>query len=99
MDASILAKMPNGRVGGSFAFNYDLQNLFFLQKRIAGFYSAQCCGVAAEFQAYNFSGFQYAPGYRPPVTKDVRFSISVTLAGLGTFSNFLGIFGLGQGYQ
>lgn len=98
MDASVMAKTPSGRIGGAFSFNYDIQNRFFLQQRYSGFYNAQCCGVAAEFQTYNFSGFQYV-GYRPPVDKDVRFSVSVTLAGLGTFSNFLGIFGLGQGYQ
>lgn len=99
MDGSVYAKTPGGRVGGAFSFNFDIQNRSFLQKRFTGFYNAQCCGVAAEFQTYNFSGFQYVGGYRPPVDQDVRFSVSVTLAGLGTFSNFLGVFGIGQGFR
>lgn len=99
MDGSVMARTSGGRVGGAFSFNFDLENRFFLQKRFAGFYNAQCCGVAAEFQTYNFSGFQYVGGYRPPVDQDVRFSVSVTLAGLGTFSNFLGVFGIGQGFR
>jgi hypothetical protein len=31
------------------------------------------------------------------VPQDRRFSVSFTLAGIGTFSNFLGAFGIGQG--
>ncbi|MEW5981227.1 MAG: putative LPS assembly protein LptD [Acidobacteriota bacterium] len=99
MDASVLARTAGGRVGGAFSFNFDIQNRSFLQKRFTGYYNAQCCGIAAEFQTYNFSGYQYVGGYRPPVDQDVRFSVSVTLAGLGTFANFLGVFGVGQGFR
>jgi hypothetical protein len=86
------------RFGGVVSFNYDLQNGFFMQKRFTGFYNAQCCGMTAEFQTFNFAGVYY-PGYRPPVLVDRRFNITITLAGLGTFSNFLGFFGIGQGYR
>ena len=42
-----------------------------------------------EFQSYNFAGSGLG------VPKDRRFNISFTLAGIGSFSNFLGAFGGG----
>jgi hypothetical protein len=65
-----------------------------LDQRIVGYYNAQCCGIVVEYQAYNFP--QYS-AYAVP--QDRRFNIGFTLAGLGTFSNFLGAFGgnTGQG--
>ena len=59
-----------------------------LQERISGFYNAQCCGIAFEYQTYNFAGL---PQYIVP--SDHRFFLSFTLAGLGNFSPFSG--GLG----
>ena len=53
------------------------------------FYNAQCCGLAFEYQRYNFAGL---PQYIVPA--DHRFFISFTLAGLGNFSPFSG--GLGS---
>jgi LPS-assembly protein len=73
------------RVGGSYAFDYDFQRSFFLQQRIQGYYNAQCCGVVMEFQTMNFQGVS---GILAPQIH--RFNISFTLAGIGTFSNFLG---------
>ena len=59
-----------------------------LDQRIVGYYNAQCCGVVVEYQQYNFPQYStYA------VPQDHRFNIGFTLAGLGTFSNFLGAFG------
>ncbi len=63
-----------------------------IQQRLGVSYNAQCCGVAFEYQAFNFpDNVAFA------VPQDRRFSISFTLAGIGTFSNFLGAFGIGQG--
>jgi hypothetical protein len=56
-----------------------------LMQRITGFYNAQCCGLAFEYQTYNMSGISTAG-----VPKDRRFFMSFTLAGLGNFSPFSG---------
>jgi len=86
--ATVSLRTPGNRVGGTYSFNYDLARGTFMQNRILGYYNAQCCGFAVEYQAFNFpQGFGY------PVTKDRRFNVSVTLAGLGTFSNIFGAFG------
>ena len=53
-----------------------------LQQRMTGFYNAQCCGLAVEYQTVN-----YAFSVLPP---DHRFFLSFTLAGLGNFSPFNG---------
>ncbi len=64
----------------------------FLQQRYAAFYNAQCCGIAVEYQTFNFAGSFAGLG----ITQDKRFNLSFTLAGIGTFSNLFGAFG-GQG--
>jgi hypothetical protein len=63
-----------------------------LQQRFGVFYNAQCCGITVEYQAINYPN---TAAFIVP--QDRRFNISFTLAGIGTFSNFLGVFGLGQG--
>ncbi len=68
------------------SFNYDIKNAYFLQRRFLGYYNAQCCGVTAEFQTFNFGGFNYGGVLRPTVQQDRRFSISISLAGIGSFS-------------
>lgn len=89
LNADTTVRTLGGRVGGTFSFNYDLTRDSMLQRRIIGFYNAQCCGVAVEYQTYNF------PYSNPniPVPRDRRFNLSFTLAGVGTFSNFFGAFG------
>ncbi len=54
--------------------------------------TAQCCGIAFEYQTFN-----YGASALVAVKQDRRFNISFTLAGLGSFSNVLGAFGIGQG--
>ena len=71
----------DNRVGGVYTFNYDLLRTSMLQQRLTGFYNAQCCGVTASYQTYNFSGFTSTT-----VAKDRRFSISISLAGIGSFA-------------
>jgi LPS-assembly protein len=78
----------DNRYGGSYSFNYDVLHSAMLQQRISGYYNAQCCGIAFEYQTYNFSVFTTlaAPA-------DHRFFLSFTLAGLGNFSPFNGAMG------
>jgi hypothetical protein len=75
-------------VGGTYSFDYDFQRDYFLQQRVLAYYNAQCCGVVLEFQTFNFQGVQGVS-----VPQDKRFNISFSLAGIGTFSNFLGALG------
>jgi LPS-assembly protein len=85
LNASASLRSATNRLGGSYSFNYDFRRDFFLQQRIQGYYNAQCCGVVLEWQTMNFQGI---PGVTVP--QDRRFNISFSLAGIGTFSNFLG---------
>ena len=75
----------NNRFGGIYSFNYDILHTKILQQRISGFYNAQCCGIAFEYQTVN-SAVRSAT-HRP---SDHRFFMSFTLAGLGNFSPFNG---------
>ena len=50
-----------------------------------GFYNAQCCGIALEYQTVNLPV--------SPTPSDRRFFMSFTLAGLGNFSPFNGALG------
>jgi LPS-assembly protein len=75
----------NNKYGGIYSFNYDIFHKTLLQQRISGFYNAQCCGLAFEYQQYNFQGISSLA-----VPSDHRFFFSFTLAGLGNFSPFNG---------
>jgi hypothetical protein len=55
------------------------------QQQITGYYNAQCCGLAFQYQVWNY-GF----GSFSPIPADHRFFLSFTLAGLGNFSPFNG---------
>lgn len=79
--------------GGAYSFHYDVERGRYLQQRALVYYNAQCCGISGELQSFNFEGL----GARARVPRDLRLSLSFTLAGLGTFANVLGAFGLGQG--
>jgi hypothetical protein len=89
-----LLRVKENRFGTAVGFNYDLQKRYFLQKRIVGYYNAQCCGVTVEYQVFDYTG--YPASYQIPVRQDKRFNIAITLAGVGTFTNFLGAFGIGN---
>jgi LPS-assembly protein len=83
-------RLADTRIGGLVQFNYDIGRSTLLNQRYVANYSAQCCGFAVEFQAFNYPG-----GFVVP--QDRRFNFSFTLAGIGSFSNFFGNFG-GQGF-
>ena len=89
INGSVDLRAERNRVGGTYAFNYDLRNDTYLQQRYIAYYNAQCCGIAVEYQMFNFQGAVPTIG----VPQDRRFNISFTLAGIGTFSNLFGAFG------
>jgi LPS-assembly protein len=82
LNAATSLHTTRNRVGGAYSFNWDIGRGALLQQRITGYYNAQCCGVTAEFQTYNFGNLSRFAG----ITQDKRFTIAVTLAGIGTFS-------------
>jgi LPS-assembly protein len=75
----------DNKVGGTFSFNYDILRGFMQQEQMSLFYNAQCCGIAIQYQTYN-----YGPYSSSPIPADHRFFLSFTLAGLGNFSPFNG---------
>jgi hypothetical protein len=78
----------DNRFGGIYSFNYDVLQGTMLNQRVSGFYNSQCCGIAFEYQTFNFGGVT-GPGFLP-IPTDHRFFVSFTLAGLGNFSPFNG---------
>ena len=80
-------RTPRNSLGGNYNFYYDITTSTMIQQRIMGYYNAQCCGVSVEYQTFNTARFN------PLIPEDRRFNISFTLAGIGTFSNFLGALG------
>jgi hypothetical protein len=84
------------RARGSYATTWDIGRRGILSQTVNFAYLAQCCGLQVEFQKYNFP--QSRGNF--PVLSDTRFNVSFVLAGVGTFSNFLGAFGgnMGTGY-
>jgi LPS-assembly protein len=75
----------DNKVGSIYSFNYDVLHSTLIQQRVSAFYNAQCCGLAVEYQTYN-----YGAGSTSPIPADHRFFLSFTLAGLGNFSPFNG---------
>ena len=76
----------DNRYGGIYYYTYDFMQGRMLQQRLSGFYNSQCCGVAFEYQTFNYGGVTAGL----PVPADHRFFLSFTLAGLGNFSPFNG---------
>ncbi len=95
INAAVSARAIRNKFGGGYTFNYDIFRGTLLQQRIQGYYNAQCCGFAVEYQAYNTPGYSVLSQAIP---RDRRLFISVTLAGIGSFSPPLGAFG-GMGMQ
>jgi lipopolysaccharide assembly outer membrane protein LptD (OstA) len=85
LQGSLTLRTTANRLGGTYSFHYDLFRNQYLQQRYFAYYNAQCCGVLVEYQTYNIVGLS--------IPQDRRFNVSFTLAGIGTFSNFLGAFG------
>jgi len=56
LNASTNVRRMGNRIGGFYSFNYDLKQDKFLQQRITGYYNAQCCGIALEYQTFDYTG-------------------------------------------
>jgi len=85
-------KLKQSRFGGVVGLNYDIGRQTLITQRYVGFYNAQCCGISFEYQSINYPNNGYFL-----IPQDRRFNMSFTLAGVGSFSNFFGAFGVGTG--
>ena len=79
----------NSRAKGAYSLTWDIGRAGIISQNVGFSYLAQCCGIQAEFQKFNYS--QSLADF--PLSSDRRFNVSFVLAGVGTFSNFLGAFG------
>jgi LPS-assembly protein len=86
-------RRPGGMFGGTYVLNYDVLHAAFVNQRLIATYNTQCCGIAVEYQRFNYGAASSTVG----VPNDRRFNISFTLAGIGTFSDIFGAFGAQQG--
>jgi LPS-assembly protein len=78
----------NNHLGGSYRFTFDAHDGSFVQQRIMAYYNSQCCGISFDWQT------MATPLWTPQgVPTNTQFGVSVTLAGIGSFSNPLGSFG------
>lgn len=73
-------RLTLGRVEVGYDMSYDVSNRVLQYTRANFVYSVQCCGFLAEYQRYRFSSLR----------NEGVFRFGVTLAGVGTFGNFLG---------
>jgi LPS-assembly protein len=87
LNGSTTIRSRRNTVGGTYAFTIDVENRKWLQQRIMGYYNSQCCGINIEWQSSS-TFIQGLPSNR-------LFSVSFTLAGIGSFANPLGSFGGG----
>lgn len=81
-------RFKDGRVTAFYGLNWDIDARYIYSQSLGGAYLAQCCGVQADFQVVNF-----LPSISSPIPSDRRLNFAFVLAGLGTFSNFFGLFG------
>ena len=93
INSSTSFRTEDNKFGGLYNFNYDIRRGRFLAQMVRLYYNAQCCGLRVDYQVFNFEGL----GTRALIEQDRRFTISFTLAGLGTFTNNFG--GAGGGYR
>jgi hypothetical protein len=85
INTSTTLRTKDNHIGGVYANNYDVLHSTMTNSRVSMYYNSQCCGIAFEYQTYN-----YGAGSPIPVPSDHRFFLSFTLAGLGNFSPFNG---------
>jgi lipopolysaccharide assembly outer membrane protein LptD (OstA) len=91
LNGSTGLRLRDGRVTTQYALSWDLARGYIVSQSIAASYMAQCCGVKADFQNYNYQPYNNSLGF----PADRRFNISLVLAGLGDISNFFGFGGTG----
>ena len=93
LNSSTVIRKPGNAFGGSYSFNIDVQTKNFVNQSIIAHYNTQCCGIALEYQRFNYGTRANDVG----VPRDRRFNLAFTLAGIGTFSDLFGAFGGQQG--
>jgi LPS-assembly protein len=93
LSSTTQVRKPGNAFAATYQFNYDVKAGDFLNQRLIAHYNTQCCGIAVEYQKFNYGDNAAKVG----VAKDHRFNLSFTLAGIGTFSDLFGAFGGQQG--
>jgi LPS-assembly protein len=93
LNSTTIVRKPGNSWSAAYGFNYDMLKKDFLNQRIIAHYNSQCCGLAIEYQKFNYGTRSGTVG----VPTDQRFNLSFTLAGIGTFSDLFGAFGGQQG--
>jgi LPS-assembly protein len=93
LTSNTVVRKPGNALSATYQFNFDVKGGEFLNQRIIAHYNSQCCGIAVEYQKFNYG----ANASRIGVVRDHRLNLSFTLAGIGTFSDLFGAFGGQQG--
>ena len=88
VNGSTNVRTRDNQYGGQYSFTYDVLRGGFTQQQIQGYYNAQCCGIALQYQTFNWGINSFSP-----IPADHRFFLSFTLAGLGNFSPMNGALG------
>ena len=94
LNASTRAQMFQNRVNGTYSLSWDIARGYVVSQGIVGSYMAQCCGVQAEYQQFN-----YPSGFGLPINVDRRINFSFMLAGLGTSRTSSGRSGETESYR
>jgi LPS-assembly protein len=81
-------RFAQGRMTAFYGLNWDIDAGYIYSQSLGGAYLAQCCGIQADYQVVNFTSTSASP-----IPSDRRLNFAFVLAGLGTFSNFFGLFG------
>ena len=84
-------RLRDGKVTSQYVMSWDVARGYIVNQTIATSYMAQCCGIQAEFQNFNYQPNSGLTSFGLPA--DRRFNLSIVLAGLGSISNFFGAFG------
>ena len=54
LNASTVIRKPGNAFSTTYAFNFDMKTKDFLNQRLIAHYNSQCCGIAVEYQKFNF---------------------------------------------
>ncbi len=74
----------DNRVSGSYRFNLDVAKRDFIQQSVTASYNSQCCGMSVDWSSFR--------SVLRPGGSERRFTVSFSLAGIGSFSNQMGAF-------
>ena len=87
-DASL--RFRQNRYGGGVSFNYDLKNALLPAEPVRGVLQRAVLRRDGRVPDVQLRRLRLRQRYRPTVQQDRRFSIAITLAGLGSFSPSFG---------